>query len=134
MPWEDDLVVVVKRTGVKRYEYLCSEAYFDHKRMRAQITEMAHEHEFPSLATQAGNLAGAIGRAAGQFLSGGPVLVPPEERDKRWAQCMTCENLVNDRCNLCGCFFAKKIRLAQESCPDKPPRWGAWNGDANHGS
>ena len=123
MSWEADLVAVVKRTGVKRYEHLCSEAYFDHKRMREKITAMAHETEFPSLATQAGNALGALGRAAGQLLSGGPVLVPNEVRDERWGQCMTCENLVNDRCRLCGCYFAKKITLAAERCPMNPPRW-----------
>jgi hypothetical protein len=129
MAWEDDLDVVVARTGVEHYRQLCSHAYHDHKRMREKISLMAREPEtasFPSIAVQAGNALGALGRAAGAAVTGQFVWVPAEVRDARWAQCMTCEHLVNDRCKLCGCFFAKKIRLATEACPDKPPRWGAY--------
>jgi hypothetical protein len=134
MAWEEDLETVVKRTGVEHYRYLTSERYHDHVRFREKISQMAHEHEFPSLATQASNALGALGRSARAAVTGGPVFAPTEVRDERWAQCMTCVNLVNDRCRLCGCYFAKKITLATESCPMSPPRWGAWNGESNHGS
>jgi Family of unknown function (DUF6171) len=119
MSWEDDLVVVVKRTGVKRYEDLCSEAYHDHKRMREKISEMAREAEFPSLATQAANAMGALGRAAGQLLSGGPVLVTPKELDRRLAICRACDFYRDGRCAACGCVTALKARLMSETgnCP-----------------
>jgi hypothetical protein len=135
MSWEDDLVVVVNRTGVKRYEDLCSEAYHDHKRMREKISEMAREPEtasFPPTHVQAGNAARALGRVVGAAVTGQAVLVPPEVRDTRWAQCMTCVHLVNDKCRLCGCRFLAKIALATERCPIG--RWEAYHGDANHGS
>jgi hypothetical protein len=106
----------------------------DHIRMRSALGESPGASSFPPVATQIGNALGALGRAAGAAVSGQFVWVPAEVRDARRAQCMTCEHLVNDRCKLCGCFFAKKIRLATEACPDKPPRWGAYHGDMNHES
>jgi hypothetical protein len=137
MAWESDLETVVARTGVEHYRKLCSEAYHDHLRMREKISLMAREPapaSFPPAGVQIGNALGAIGRAAHAAVSGQPVFVPNEVRDERWAQCMTCVNLVNDRCRLCGCYFAKKITLATESCPMSPPRWGAYHGESNHGS
>jgi hypothetical protein len=117
----------------RRLSYLCREDNPDHQTRdgyRALVVALAHpETSFPPLHQQAANAVAAAGRAARAALTGQSVWVPNEVRDERWAQCMTCEHLVNDRCNLCGCFFAKKIRLAQESCPDVPSRWGAYNGE-----
>ena len=71
----------------------------------------------PGLLQQAGNLAGAVGRVVSAVVHGEKIRVSPEERDRRWALCMTCPNLVNDRCKLCGCSFRAKIELATERCP-----------------
>jgi hypothetical protein len=119
MSWEADLDVVVARTGVEHYRKLCSEAYHDHKRMREKISEMAREPEFPSLAAQAGNALGALGRAASQFLSGGPVLVSPEELERRLAICRACDQFRDGRCLRCGCVAALKARMVSETgqCP-----------------
>lgn len=44
--------------------------------------------------------------------------------------CCACERLlpgpffVARRCELCGCFAAAKTRLAAETCPANPPKWG----------
>ena len=69
------------------------------------------------LTTQAGNLAGAIGRVVKAAATGEPIRVTPEQRDQRWGLCMTCDQLVNNRCKLCGCRFEAKIKLATERCP-----------------
>ena len=138
MPWQDDLKLVVARTKNKHYETLTADDHPDHEIWRARMTEKATgvraPASFPPVGIQIGNALGALGRAAGAALTGGFVWVPAEVRDARWAQCMICEHLINDRCNLCGCFFGKKIRLATEACPDKPPRWEAYHGDVNHES
>jgi Family of unknown function (DUF6171) len=119
MSWEADLEIVVKRTGVEHYRKLCSEAYHDHKRMREKISLMAREPEFPSLAAQAGNALGALGRAAGQLLNGGPVLVDTEELERRLAICRACDQYRDGRCLRCGCAVALKARLESETgkCP-----------------
>jgi hypothetical protein len=78
---------------------------------------------FPSLIVQAGNVMGAAARIAAAIIHGKPVKVSTEERDRRWGLCTACENLVNDRCKLCGCHFRAKIELATERCPMEPPLW-----------
>jgi hypothetical protein len=85
--------------------------------------------EFPSLATQAANALGAIGRVVGAVATGQAVMVSQEVLEKRRDECETCENMIGDRCKLCGCWYQKKIRLATESCPMNPPRWSAYNAD-----
>ena len=117
MSWEDDLKTVVERTGVKRYEYLCSEAYYDHKRMREDIRRMAAQSDFPPLAQQAYHVVGAIGRVAVAAATGQKVRVNEETLAARRATCQGCEHLVNSRCALCGCFYQAKIVLTTEKCP-----------------
>jgi hypothetical protein len=137
MAWEDDLEAVVKRTGAVHLRTLCSEAYHDHVRMREKISTMAAQSEgasFPPVITQIGNGLVALGRVAGAALRGKSVWVPTEVLEERRAECKSCDQLVNDRCKLCGCFYEKKIRLATESCPMNPPRWSAYNGEMNHES
>lgn len=43
---------------------------------------------------------------------------------ERLAICGQCPNWTGKKCRLCGCNTSLKVRLAGESCPDKPPRWG----------
>jgi hypothetical protein len=128
MTWEDALEIIVARTKHGPYREKCAASHPEHEIWRQRMistatAETPRPTSFPPLATQAGNLVGAIGRTIGAALTGQSVRVPPEERDKRWAQCMTCVNLVNDRCRLCGCNSMVKIELAQERCPMEPPRW-----------
>ncbi len=125
MTWEEALEPAIAATNHERYRFLCSEACADRFYWRTKVIRIANGEttDFPSIATQARNLGGAIGRVVAAAVTGHPVKVSPEERDRRWALCMTCENLVNDRCKLCGCFFRAKIELATESCPLNPPRW-----------
>jgi hypothetical protein len=128
MSWEEDLEIVVKRTGAENLRVMCSEAYFDHKRAREKISLMASQPEpvpgsFPPIMIQAGNAVAAAGRVIGAVVTGQPVLVPPEVLEARRSECETCENLLNGRCKLCGCPYEKKIRLATEECPMVPPKW-----------
>jgi hypothetical protein len=142
MTYQEDLEIVIGRYHHEHHRWLVSDENPECEKWRRKITEMASDIRNPkpkprlqpSIAVQAGNAIGALGRAAHAAVSGQPVLVPPEVRDKRWAQCMTCVNLVNDRCRLCGCFFAKKIQLATESCPMSPPKWTAYHGESKHES
>jgi hypothetical protein len=85
--------------------------------------------EFPSLATQAGNALGALGRAVGAAASGQFVWAPAEVVEERQNECETCENMLGDRCKICGCWYRQKIKLARESCPMSQPRWKAYHGD-----
>ncbi|SRR5579883_3377732 len=59
----------------------------------------------------------------------------PEDLEARWAQCEPCEHRDRDAniCRKCGCPIAgvlrNKLRLARESCPLKPPKWGPVPGE-----
>ena len=94
-------------------------------RSKMTSTPRSANAEFPSLMVQAGNLAGAIGRAAGAVLTGQAVKVSQEVLNERQAECKKCENMIGDRCVLCGCWYRQKVKLATESCPMNPPRWKA---------
>jgi hypothetical protein len=87
------------------------------------ICERSKLGELPTVLTMAGNAIAAGGRVVKAVATGNQVQVSPEERDRRWGLCMTCPNLVNDRCKLCGCYFRVKIELATERCPLEPPLW-----------
>lgn len=125
MAWENDLEIVVARTGVENYRHLCSTAYHDHVRMRAQITKMAAQPDMPPAHTQIKNALSAAGRVIGAVVTGQPILVSREVLAERQETCKACENFVGGRCRLCGCYLSQKIRLATESCPMNPPRWTA---------
>ena len=28
-----------------------------------------------------------------------------------------------EKCGICGCYLAAKLRLEEEQCPDIPPKW-----------
>ena len=71
----------------------------------------------PSLLTQAGNLAAAVGRAIAD-----PRVVPDAVKLARLDACLACEYEKAGRCQLCTCYLAIKTALAAESCPDNPPR------------
>jgi hypothetical protein len=73
--------------------------------------------EFPSLARQAANLTGAVGRVIGAALTGQRVNATPEEIAEREAKCVVCPHLVESRCALCGCAYRTKISKTTERCP-----------------
>ncbi len=73
--------------------------------------------EMPSFAQQAGNALAAAGRAVGAALAGEPVIASTELQERRWAICLACEHLENEKCKLCGCHMRLKSALAQERCP-----------------
>jgi mannose/cellobiose epimerase-like protein (N-acyl-D-glucosamine 2-epimerase family) len=124
MTLDQALEIVVSRTKAERYRYLCSDDNPD-AWQRDQYREMvlamaateAAEGGSPSALEMVSNAAKALGRVVKAAATGEPIRVSPDERDRRWAQCMTCENLVDDRCKLCGCSFLAKIKLATERCP-----------------
>ena len=45
--------------------------------------------------------------------------------EQRLAICKSCPkwNPRRERCGLCGCRTAVKVKLASAACPDDPPRW-----------
>lgn len=69
--------------------------------------------DFPPLAQQAANLAGAVGR----FIASGMATTTTEERARRLAICEGCEFFVGKRCQKCGCSLAAKVAMASEHCP-----------------
>ncbi len=47
---------------------------------------------------------------------------------RRNTLCSECPKLIRTagvlrRCGVCGCIIVAKIRLASQSCSDKPPSW-----------
>ncbi len=119
MDWTEALEIVMTRTKHEAYRSKCDSTHPDHEQWRTEVIRMATggPREFPSLMTQAGNVIAAAGRVIAAAAHGKQVRVSPEERDRRWGLCMTCVNLVDDRCKLCGCHFRAKIELATERCP-----------------
>jgi hypothetical protein len=75
--------------------------------------------DFPPLAEQAANLAGAAVR----FVVSGLKVATPEEQARRLAICQACGHFSGKKCRICGCASRWKARLSSEHCPDKPPRW-----------
>lgn len=72
----------------------------------------------------------AIWRAVRALFRLDPVLAPAEVCARRLDVCYKCPHIDDsfDQCTLCTCFIIAKVSLATESCPDKPSRWGAWDG------
>ncbi len=117
----------VRRTGVERYRFLCSEANtLPAPNGPAEYIQLMHQiaNEYPPLAEQASNALGALGRVAGAVLTGSPVMVSEAVYAERTAICKACEHYdaVADKCRVCGCYGLKR-RLATERCPLDPPRW-----------
>ena len=128
--FQEQLDLVVERTKHERYRWLCSDENPDvesREGYRAEVIRQAtgQPHEMPSITRMAGNALAAAGRVVKAVATGEQVRVSPNERDRRWALCLACPNLVNDRCKLCGCHFLAKIELATERCPLDPPKWEA---------
>jgi hypothetical protein len=104
-----------------RYAELCeSSDEFKREGYRRIVVEMAGgESSYPPLATQAGNLARAVGRAVANAVTGQPVIVSAEEQARRLAICTSCPEYdpIQVRCRRCGCRSSIKARIASESCP-----------------
>jgi hypothetical protein len=117
---------------IKRYRYLCSDENpdaFGRAVWREKIVVMAKggRPSYPPVLQQLGSAASAVGRAAAAAVTGQPVLVSAEERQRRLAICHGCESWdpQQSRCRLCGCSTNQKVALATESCPASPPKWQA---------
>ena len=145
MTFEEILEHVIQATGHERYRFLCGDESPDKNGYRSIVINrhfaltanpplegpdiaqrdahraaaigMATGKQLSGIVTMAGNAIAAAGRVVKAVATGEQVRVSPEERDRRWGLCMTCPNLVNDRCKLCGCHFRAKIELATERCP-----------------
>ena len=120
MSFEEILAYVIQATGHERYRFLCGDESPDKNGYREIVISRYFAltgKQLPGIVTMAGNVVAAAGRVVKAVATGEQVRVSPEERDRRWGLCMTCPNLVNDRCKLCGCHFRAKIELATERCP-----------------
>jgi hypothetical protein len=80
----------------------------------------------PGLARKALNFL----RAKTSHVLAGSVEVPDEVWEERVNTCMLCPNRALDACSLCGCPVNAKAKWAEQACPDTPPRWQAWPGQA----
>ena len=73
--------------------------------------------EYPPLATQARNLAGAAVR----FVASGFATVDQAEYDRRRAICEGCPSglydAAQDRCTVCACYVSVKPWSRSEKCP-----------------
>lgn len=120
MTWAEALETNISRTGHQKYRRLCDESHPRHILWRAEMVRMASP-QLPSVPEQIANAAGAVFRLGMQFLTGGPMLVQPDELDRRLAICQPCEFFAGSRCTKCGCFGKLKARLESETgkCPEK---------------
>lgn len=71
---------------------------------------------YPSLATQARNLAGAAVR----FVASGLATVDQAEYDRRRDVCRACPlyDAAAQKCMRCGCMLAVKPWMQSETCPE----------------
>ncbi len=89
-------------------------------RMAAGLEQVRGEPAgYPPLATQAGNLAGALWSWAVSGFS----MASDEEQERRQIICLNCDQWSNGRCRLCGCYTSAKVRLRTEHCPLPEPKW-----------
>lgn len=140
MDWQEAVEVVIERSPGPhkhtRWRELCAEDHPDHAIHRARVVALATGEsppaDYPSLATMATNLAGAVGRLVRTAAKGEALLVPADVLAERRRICGECPQFDRQRgrCRLCGCGGAK-LHLATEICPDKPPRWGPWEKPEN---
>jgi len=77
----------------------------------------------PSLLQQAAGAIATAAATAGRALTGRPVTVDAETRDRRLAACQACPlwRAAEDRCGACGCITRAKAALAASRCPEG--RW-----------
>lgn len=131
MTLNESLDLVVAKTGVERYRYLCLEHPNETVRdkysalMLAEADRIQNPPTYPPIMEQLANATGAATRVVTSIVMGQPVMASPEEQERRGAICLTCDkwDAMQRRCTLCGCQTDIKRRLAQESCPDNPPKW-----------
>lgn len=112
----------IRRTGVARYRFLCSDANLlpppnSAEDWRRHVREIAGRpaHEFPSLPAMAVNLAGALW----DWAVSGFEMASEEEQARRLAICGPCPFHDDGRCRHlgCGCFLAAKVKLKTQHCP-----------------
>ncbi len=121
--WQSDLEAI---GASSRLRYLCSDEnpVIDGSTGRNSYRRFAHETAHPaapSALTQLVTAAAALGRAAGQALTGSPLTVSQTEYDRRLTICQNCPEFLpcGPRCRKCGCFLQVKARLESETgqCP-----------------
>lgn len=88
----------------------------------AQAAGAIPRPEFPSIPTQAANVA----RALWDWATSGFKMASEEEVARRRTICAACPEWVPKikRCRICGCKTEAKIQMKTEHCPLDPPRWG----------
>ena len=67
----------------------------------------------PTVLGMAASLAGCMAK----FAASGFKRVDEQSHRQRVGQCEPCSYRRQNRCMLCGCFFAKKAWLPHEDCP-----------------
>ena len=84
---------------------------------------MSEEHEYPSLAQQAKNLANfsfeVVKNALDPTNDVAMILVSDEVKEERLEICRQCEYYDENqvRCKQCGCWLEHKAKFALDSCP-----------------
>jgi hypothetical protein len=124
-----DIVCARNPVPAARYRQLCDEHNPDVRQRdsyRREMIRLAAEPEpsYPPLTQQLRTAAGAATRAVTAAVTGQPVLVSAEERDRRQAICDACPeyDAAARRCRKCGCG-GLKLSLATERCPLPEPKW-----------
>jgi len=114
---------IVDRTRHRRY---CDWAASGDPAKIQRIRELSEEAPpapapYPSIVSQIGTAARAVGRVASAIVQGEPVLATAEETARRLVICGACPEFVvaDGRCLKCGCSVNLKARLATEEgqCP-----------------
>lgn len=66
---------------------------------------------------KAKNFGNAVVDTTGRAIRGEPVKASEDAVTARKSICEACEHLKGSVCELCGCYYPAKIRLAGQSCP-----------------
>jgi hypothetical protein len=73
--------------------------------------------ELPSVMQMAKNLMSDGSNIVKNAIQGNKSIVEDSVREHRWATCLGCPRLQNDRCLECGCFMKVKVAFVTSKCP-----------------
>ncbi len=119
MTLEDALQIVIERTGVERYRYLCLEQPDEAERLVWSDWIIAQAQNKPSFARKAVTLFDTLKT----WIKSGAPIADRTERARRRSICEHCPRFDAEmkRCTVCGCSTSIKPWLRTATCPEG--RW-----------
>jgi hypothetical protein len=113
---ETNPTVVAIREEREKLQKLIEEARAMPQPNIEALEQKLTEEEFPKMSKMIENFSKAVVRDIKARVEKKPP-VSPEEAERRYAICKTCEFFKNERCLKCGCYLKFKTAWRAESCP-----------------